>query len=146
MPSRWLVVVLALLSIPASARDWFVRAGSSGTGTRAAPFGDPWEALDACEAGDRIHVAGGKYYGRIDGFVIDMDSQNEHDSDGALDPRFHEPTPLVIDQPGFVVANNLILNASSEAMHIRPGVTVENNLIVNSVGYGIWVTSGTTLR
>ena len=69
MPFRLLAVAVMLLSVPALARDWFVRAGSSGTGTRAAPFGDPWQALDACEAGDRIHVAGGKYYGRLDSGV-----------------------------------------------------------------------------
>lgn len=28
------------------------------------PFGDPWQALDKCEANDAIHVTGGKYFGR----------------------------------------------------------------------------------
>ncbi|MBX5484255.1 MAG: hypothetical protein IRZ16_20720 [Myxococcaceae bacterium] len=49
----------------ASARDWFVREGSNGDGSMARPFGDPWEALEQCQSGDVIHVAGGKYYGRL---------------------------------------------------------------------------------
>ncbi len=28
------------------------------------PFGDPWQALDKCEANDAIHITAGKYYGR----------------------------------------------------------------------------------
>lgn len=49
----------------AFARDWFVRADSDGDGSMAKPFGDPWEALDQCQAGDAIHVAGGRYMGRL---------------------------------------------------------------------------------
>ncbi len=206
MANRLLLGLLLLSSLPTLARDWFVREGSGGVGTRASPFSDPWEALDKCEAGDSIHVAAGKYYGRlegavwkipfarislfggydkdfknrdpwknfteltfketsknkpvgtnriatgddysglrIDGFVLDMDSQNEHNDDGSLHPKFRMPTPLVIDQPGAVIANNIILNNSSEAISIRQGVTVENNLVVNSVFTGIRVSTGTTL-
>lgn len=204
----WVVVAcLSLSSLPALARDWFVREGSTGNGSQANPFGDPWEALDKCEAGDNIHVAAGKYYGqldgavwklpfarvslyggydkdfkkrdpwanlteltfkpgsknkpwstsriatsddysgsRIDGFVFNLESQNEYDESGSLDVRSKQPTPLVIDQPGVVIANNVILNTSQEALSIRPGVVVENNVIVNSVGSAIKVLSGTTLR
>lgn len=54
-----------LLAAPVEARDWFVREGASGgDGTMGKPFGDPWQALDKCEANDAIHIAGGKYYGR----------------------------------------------------------------------------------
>ncbi|MBL8915076.1 MAG: right-handed parallel beta-helix repeat-containing protein, partial [Archangium sp.] len=204
---RQLVLVVSLVSFPALARDWFVREGSSGNGSQANPFGDPWEALEKCEAGDNIHVAGGKYYGqldgavwklpfarislyggydkdfkkrdpwtnlteltfkpgsknkpwnnsrigtsddysgsRIDGFVFNMESQNDYDESGSLDLRSRQPTPLVIDQPGIVIANNIIINTSSEALSIRPGVTVENNLIVNSVSSAIKMSPGTTLR
>lgn len=62
--ARVLVVSLSLFSSFASARDWFVRQGSDGDGTKAKPFGDPWQALDKCEAGDAIHIAAGKYVGR----------------------------------------------------------------------------------
>ncbi len=58
---------LLALAVPrlAQARDWFVREGASGgNGSQAKPFGDPWQALDVCEANDAIHVTGGKYYGR----------------------------------------------------------------------------------
>ena len=69
MANRLLLGLLLLSSVPAVARDWFVREGSAGVGTQASPFSDPWEALDKCEAGDRIHVAAGKYYGRLEGAV-----------------------------------------------------------------------------
>lgn len=47
-------------------RDWFVRAGSSGgDGTREKPFRDPFQALEKCEGGDAIHVAGGEYFGKL---------------------------------------------------------------------------------
>jgi len=60
------VVLLGLFSsASAEARDWFVRAGAEGgDGSQARPFNDPWQALDKCEAGDAVHVAGGKYFGR----------------------------------------------------------------------------------
>jgi hypothetical protein len=49
-----------------TAQSWFVRAGvQGGDGTQASPFGDPWQALDRCQAGDTIHVAEGRYFGRL---------------------------------------------------------------------------------
>ncbi|MDP1825773.1 MAG: right-handed parallel beta-helix repeat-containing protein [Archangium sp.] len=61
----WSCCALLLLAVPAQARDWFVREGASGgDGSMNKPFGDPWQALDKCEANDAIHVAGGKYFGR----------------------------------------------------------------------------------
>ena len=59
------VTLLVLMGGSASARDWFVRQGSNGDGTRANPFGDPTDALDKCEAGDSIHVAAGHYVGKL---------------------------------------------------------------------------------
>jgi len=48
---------------PLRARDWFIREGAEGgDGSQAKPFADPWQALEKCEAGDVIHVAGGNYY------------------------------------------------------------------------------------
>jgi hypothetical protein len=58
-------VVVSLFAPTAHARDWFVRAGGGGDGSREKPFADPWEALDKCQAGDVIHVAAGKYTGRL---------------------------------------------------------------------------------
>ena len=47
-----LVLLCLLIAVPAQARDWFVRADSSGgDGTIAKPFADPWMAFDKCEAG-----------------------------------------------------------------------------------------------
>jgi hypothetical protein len=51
---------------PLRAREWFARAGAEGgDGSQAKPFGDPWQALAKCEAGDVVHVTGGKYYGKL---------------------------------------------------------------------------------
>ena len=46
-------------------KDWFVRAGSAGDGSREQPFKDPWQALDAAKPGDTIHVTEGEYFGRL---------------------------------------------------------------------------------
>ncbi len=54
-----------LVAQPVFARDWFVRAGADGDGSQSKPFGDPWQALDQAQSGDVIHVAGGKYSGRL---------------------------------------------------------------------------------
>lgn len=63
-PALTLFTVLTLAS-PAFARDWFVREGAQGgDGSMQKPFGDPWQALEKVEAGDAVHVTGGKYYGR----------------------------------------------------------------------------------
>ncbi len=63
------MVLLASVSAaaaPARAREWFVRAGSEGgDGSQAKPFADPWQPLDKCEAGDAIHITGGKYFGKL---------------------------------------------------------------------------------
>lgn len=60
------VGVVVLLCAPAVyARDWFVKAGADGDGSMSKPFADPWQALDQCQAGDVIHVAAGKYFGRL---------------------------------------------------------------------------------
>ncbi len=49
-----------------ASHDWFVRPGTApGDGSRAAPFNDPWRALEKCEAGDRVHVANGAYFGKL---------------------------------------------------------------------------------
>jgi hypothetical protein len=64
---RFLVLLMLLLvASPAHARDWFVRAGSSGDGSKEKPFGDPFEAIDKCEANDAIHIAQGRYIGKLD--------------------------------------------------------------------------------
>jgi hypothetical protein len=62
------VAVASLLSASvADARDWFVRANSfGGDGSREKPFGDPWMALDRVEAGDKVHVTAGRYYGKLE--------------------------------------------------------------------------------
>ena len=62
-----LTLLLLLASAPAPfARAWFVRAGSEGgDGSQARPFSDPWQALEKCEKDDTVHVAAGKYFGKL---------------------------------------------------------------------------------
>ncbi|HUR39211.1 MAG TPA: right-handed parallel beta-helix repeat-containing protein [Planctomycetota bacterium] len=58
---------------PARAREWFVREGAEGgDGSLAKPFSDPWQALEKCEAGDAIHVAGGKYFGKLNAGIWEI--------------------------------------------------------------------------
>jgi hypothetical protein len=60
------VLILVALAAPAQARDWFVKPGSTGDGSKEKPFGDPFEALDKCEANDLIHIAEGRYTGKLE--------------------------------------------------------------------------------
>jgi len=65
--SSLLVLALVCLSLPAHARDWFVRAGAvNGDGSREKPFADPWMALERVEANDKVHVATGQYFGKLE--------------------------------------------------------------------------------
>jgi hypothetical protein len=57
------LIAFLLCAGAAFPRDLYVRAGSDGAGTRAAPFGDPWQALEAAKPKDVIRVAGGVYHG-----------------------------------------------------------------------------------
>ncbi len=68
---------LQAVAEPVRASEWFVREGSDGgDGTLAKPFGDPWQALEKCEAGDSIHVTGGKYFGKLNAGVWEMPFDN----------------------------------------------------------------------
>ncbi|RKH34857.1 right-handed parallel beta-helix repeat-containing protein [Corallococcus praedator] len=65
--SPLLILACVCLASPAHARDWFVRAGStSGDGSREKPFADPWMALERVEANDKVHVAAGRYFGKLE--------------------------------------------------------------------------------
>jgi len=68
---------LQAVAEPLHAREWFVReASEGGDGSLAKPFGDPWQALEKCEAGDSIHVAGGKYFGKLNAGVWEIPFDN----------------------------------------------------------------------
>jgi len=58
--------------------DWFVAAdaGTSGDGSREAPFHDPWLAIRCASPGDVVHVAAGTYYGRYDRSSWTIDCPN----------------------------------------------------------------------
>lgn len=65
--SLLLVLASLCLALPAHARDWFVRAGATGgDGSREKPFADPWMALERVEANDKVHVAAGRYFGKLE--------------------------------------------------------------------------------
>jgi len=75
------------------AHEWFVRAGSEGgDGTAAKPFADPWQALEKCEAGAVIHIAGGRYFGKLNAatWVIPFDTVQLI---GGYDKDFKERDP-----------------------------------------------------
>jgi hypothetical protein len=66
LSSVLVILLLALIASPLHARDWFIKAGAtSGDGTKDKPFSDPFEALEKAEAGDAIHIAAGKYLGKL---------------------------------------------------------------------------------
>ncbi len=67
------VVFLTLcFSLLAQGKDLYVRAGHSGDGTKANPYGDVDDALRSAFSGDVIHVAEGTYFGAANGgtFII----------------------------------------------------------------------------
>ena len=101
------VAVLTMVSVAsAKGRDWFVRAGSSGDGSREKPLGDPWEALDKCEAGDAIHVAAGKYFGKMGDAqwkrVVDVSRRNDWSAVRVWYPRTDTLGVTVFPAWGFI--------------------------------------------
>ena len=55
------IVVSLFLVSQAEAAEWFVSAGGSGTGTKAAPFGRIQDALNSAQPGDIVTVRPGTY-------------------------------------------------------------------------------------
>jgi hypothetical protein len=63
-PTVCILVVAAAsggLCAPVEAREWFVAAGGSGSGTESAPFGRIQDGLAVAQPGDVVTVAGGTY-------------------------------------------------------------------------------------
>ena len=92
-----LMAVCCVQSIPASAnaREWFVReASEGGDGSMAKPLGDPWQALEKCEAGDTIHVTGGKYFGKLNAGVWEIPFDNVQ-LVGGYDKEFKSRDPWI---------------------------------------------------
>lgn len=58
------VVVCIFASACAFAKDIYVKAGADGNGTKEAPHGTLWRAMDRALRGDVIHVAMGTYDGK----------------------------------------------------------------------------------
>ena len=86
------LLCVLLLAPPAMARDWYIKVGETGGGTRDAPMGSLGVALTKAAEGDRLHVAEGTYTG-VDGtgrFVI---SQDKLTILGGYRPDFEERDP-----------------------------------------------------
>ena len=82
-----------MLAVDAHARDWFVKYNSvGGDGSREKPFGDPWMALERVEAGDKVHVTGGRYYGKLERANWEIAFPNV-ELLGGYDPTFTERNP-----------------------------------------------------
>ena len=47
--------------VPATASEWFVSAGGTGSGTSAGPFGRVQQALDVAQPGDTVTIGPGTY-------------------------------------------------------------------------------------
>jgi hypothetical protein len=60
----FICLLLCISVIPVSARDFFIRHGADGTGSKENPYGELWRALERALRGDVIHVAEGIYTGK----------------------------------------------------------------------------------
>jgi len=91
---------LRLCGRGAVGRDWFVRAGATGgDGSKDKPYRDPYQALEKCEAGDSIHVAGGEYVGKLRAGTWKVDTTDitmlgGYDKDFASRDPWKNPTLL----------------------------------------------------
>ncbi|MFA6093306.1 MAG: right-handed parallel beta-helix repeat-containing protein [Elusimicrobiota bacterium] len=88
-----------LLAGTARAADLYVRAGAEGSGTKEAPSGLLWKALDKAVRGDVIHVAEGTYNGKggCGHFMIkvpDLTLVGGYASDFSARDPFKHPTVL----------------------------------------------------
>lgn len=70
------LAVCVLWAGTALAKDIYVRAGSSGNGTKESPYGDPDQALRDAFSGDVIHVAEGTYHGAANGGIFKINKPN----------------------------------------------------------------------
>ena len=77
MSQKRIGVILALLLTAGSgavlAKDYYVRAGGGGNGSRDNPYGEIQKALNVAFSGDVIHVAEGIYYGEGGGGLYILD-------------------------------------------------------------------------
>lgn len=109
----------------ASAREWFVKEGAEGgDGSMAKPFSDPWQSLEKCEAGDSIHVTGGKYFGKLNSGVWEIPFDNIQ-LIGGYDKEFKSRDP-------WTHRTELLFDAASKNRALRPrlsGNTAKNCVI-----------------
>ncbi len=68
----------------------------------------------------------------LDGFIIDMDAENEHKSDGSLKEPYRKGAVRIFHK-GSKIRNNVILNSAQAAITTGMATTVENNLILNQL-------------
>lgn len=71
------IIIYIFLLIPSLfCKDIYVRATSSGNGSRQAPFGQLWKAIFKAQSGDVIHVSQGIYQGRDGGGLFEIKIPN----------------------------------------------------------------------
>ncbi len=128
-----LPLLLALACIQASAeplraREWFVREGAEGgDGSQAKPFADPWQALEKCEAGDVIHVTGGKYFGKLNAGFWEIPFDNVQ-LIGGYDKEFKARDP-------WTNRTELLFDAKSKNRFLKPRLSGNQakNCVVDGV-------------
>jgi len=112
----------------ASAREWLVREGfEGGDGSPTKPFGDPWQALEKCEAGDSIHVTGGKYFGKLNAGVWEIPFDNVQ-LIGGYDKEFKSRDP-------WLHRTELLWDSASKNRALRPRLSgnAAKNCIVDGL-------------
>jgi hypothetical protein len=61
----FLLALIALIALPLSAADWYVKVGGTGKGNAPdAATDEIWKAMEKAVRGDTVHVAEGAYYGK----------------------------------------------------------------------------------
>jgi hypothetical protein len=126
-----LLVALACIQAsaePLRAREWFVREGSEGgDGSQAKPFADPWQALEKCEAGDSIHVTGGKYFGKLNAGFWELPFDNVQ-LIGGYDKEFKARDP-------WTNRTELLFDAKSKNRFLKPRLSGNQarNCVVDGV-------------
>ncbi len=131
---------------PLRAREWFVREGAEGgDGTLAKPLADPWQALEKCEAGDAIHVAGGKYYGKLNAGVWEIPFDNVQ-LIGGYDKEFKTRDP-------WTNRSELIWDIKSKNRFLRARLSgnaakncVVDGIVIDMADYCTWGDDARTTR
>ncbi len=123
---------------PLRAHEWFVREGAEGgDGSQAKPFADPRQPLEKCEAGDSIHVTGGKYFGKLNAGVWEIPFDNIQLL-GGYDKEFKSRDP-------WTNRTELLWDANSKNRVLKPRLSgnqakncVVDGFVIDMKDYDSW--------